>query len=322
MLTDTQQRTIRYLRLSITDGCNMNCLYCRPGSKHGGADQQLTKEEIHRLINHLVIKHGVNKVRLTGGEPTSRKDHLDIINTVARIPGLSELVMTTNGLTLAQNASAYAEGGLHRINVSLDSLNPERFAQLTGIDGLAKVLAGLEAAEKANLRPIRLNTVVVKGINDRDLPDLMIFAADSGYEIRFIELMPMGPLADQWEKRFVSESQMRRILEPYVQEWKPLTQGNDAARRYQAILCGGRVAVVGFITPMSCLFCAACNRIRVTTNGTLYPCLMDEPGPNLLQALRPKFLPWKLDQLLGMGLEHKRTEHPLKGPTAMIQLGG
>lgn len=323
MLSDANHRSIGYLRLSLTEACSMRCVYCRP-TWHGQPQNQalLSVDEIGQLVQYLAESHGLKKVRLTGGEPTSRADLPAIISRLAKIPQLRELAMTTNGLTLASRAREYADAGLHRVNVSLDTLHPQRFAQLTGVDGLPRVLAGLAAAEQAELLPIRLNTVVVRGSNDQDLPDLLTFAAEHHWEIRFIELMPMGPLATEWHERYVPESEMRKTLSPIVQQWTPLHQGHDAARRFQVTLTNGTEATIGFITPMSCNFCAACNRIRITSEGTLYPCLMDEPGPSLMAGIRPHFDADILNRIITEGLSHKRAEHPLQGPTAMIQLGG
>lgn len=301
----------------------MRCTYCRPQvHDHHAARAKLSPDEIEIFVRHLASHHGLRKVRVTGGEPTSRPDLPVILSRLASIPGVAELAMTTNGLSLSTRAAEYARAGLRRVNVSLDSLDRQRFQRLTGVDGLDRVLKGLDAAEAAALMPIRLNTVVVRGQNEQDLCDLVRFAARRRLDIRFIELMPMGPLAAQWTERFVPELEMRRLIDPITRHWQAIPQGHDAARRYHVILDDGQVATVGFITPMSCNFCAACDRIRVTSDGTLYPCLMDEPGPSLLPALRPRFDPAAFDELLLSGLVGKRREHPAKGPTMMIQLGG
>jgi cyclic pyranopterin phosphate synthase len=301
----------------------MRCTYCRParlGVAHG--ESLLTMEEIGTLVRHLAAHHGLRKVRLTGGDPTSRPELSAILRELAAVPGLADLAMTTNGLTLASRAAEYAAAGLRRVNVSLDSLDRERFRRLTGVDGLARVLAGLCAAEAAGLAPLRLNTVVVRGQNEQDLPGLVTFAATHGWEIRFIELMPMGPLADQWAARYVPEAEMRTLLAPVVSTWAPLPTAADAARRWRATLRDGRTATVGFITPMSCHFCAACNRIRVAADGTLQPCLMGAPGPSLLPALRPHYDARRLDELLTAGLAAKQPVHAAHGQLPMIQIGG
>ena len=323
MFKDTHGRSIGYLRLSLTKACAMRCTYCRPARlAHPHDEPMLSVDEIEQLVRHLAQRHGLHKVRLTGGDPSSRAELVEIITRLAAIEGIGELAMTTHGLTLASRASAYAGAGLSRINVSLDTLDAGRFAKLTGVDGLARVLAGLDAAELAGLSPIRINTVVVRGQNEEDLPALVRFAGERGYEIRFIELMPMGPLAGQWRDRYVPEAEMRRRLDDVVERWRPLEQGHDAARRYRVALRGGGQATVGFITPMSCNFCAACNRIRIAADGTLYPCLMDKPAHPLLPALRPRFDADYLDELIAAGLERKAAEHPHEGFVTMTHIGG
>lgn len=322
-LRDTFGRGIGYLRLSLTKACAMRCTYCRPdfldNPKH---ESRLTADEIEQLVGHLATHHGLHKVRLTGGDPTSRPDLTRIIERIARVPGITDLAMTTNALTLPKRAAEYAEAGLRRINISLDTLDAQRFAKLTGVDGLARVLAGLDAAEAAGLAPIKLNTVVVRDQNEHDLPDLVRFAASRHYEARFIELMPMGPLASEWAARYVPEARMREILSPHVAHWRAMEQGHDAARRYRITLNDGREVTVGFITPMSCNFCAACNRIRIAADGTLYPCLMDEPAGSLLPAMRPRFDGKALDAHLAAGLSGKRSEHPHDGVATMTHIGG
>lgn len=324
MLQDTQGRTIGYLRLSLTKACSMKCIYCRPtqlGLPPKGA-VMLSAGEIETLVRHLVDQHGLSKVRLTGGDPTSRPDLVKILNKISSINGIQDLAMTTNGLTLASHARQYADNGLKRLNVSMDTLNRERFAYLTGVDGLPRVLKGIDTARSAGLWPIKINSVVIKGQNDKDTIDLVRYGADNKMPVRFIELMPMGPLADQWEKRYVCEADMKAHLEPHIQSWQPLEQGHDAARKYKVQLKDGRQTTIGFITPMSCNFCAACNRIRIAADGGYYPCLMDEPRGTILPAMRPKFDSKKLDHILGIGLKEKRTEHPHDGFVVMTHIGG
>lgn len=322
-LVDRLGRGVGYLRLSLTKACAMRCVYCRPARIAGvRGEPTLSPDEIGSLVEHLADRHGLHKVRLTGGDPTSRRELTEIIGRVASVAGVRDLAMTTNGLTLAHRAREYCDAGLRRVNISLDTLHPERFAGLTGVDGLERVLRGIDAAREAGLWPIRLNTVVVRGQNERDLPDLVQFAAANGFEARFIELMPMGPLASSWRRRYVPEADMRAALDPIVRTWSPIEQGHDAARRYRVILEDGSETTVGFITPMSCNFCAACNRIRVAADGVLYPCLMDKPAGSLLPALRPRFDPDLLDAILAGGLRSKRDEHPHDGYAVMTHIGG
>lgn len=322
-LRDAYGRGVGYLRLSLTAACAMRCTYCRPATfNNPRGEERLSPDEIESLVHHLATRHGLRKVRLTGGDPTSRRELTEIIGRISAIEGIADVAMTTNGLTLAHRAREYADAGLQRVNLSLDTLDRERFALMTGVDGLDRVMRGLDAAEEAGLWPIRMNTVVLRDQNDADLPSLVRFAASRGLEARFIELMPMGPLASSWRERYVPEAEMHRVLDGVVESWRPLEQGHDAARRYRVRLRDGRETVVGFITPMSCNFCASCNRIRIGADGTLYPCLMDRPSGSVLPALRPELDGDLLDSLIGAGLGQKRREHPHDGYGIMTSIGG
>ncbi len=320
---DAYRRQIAYLRLSLTSACQMRCSYCRPEwlTNRCGAEQ-LTPEELETVVRHLVARHGVHKVRLTGGDPTARPDLLEIIRRLAPIPGLRDLAMTTNGLTLHRMAQAYADAGLKRVNVSLDSLDPEKFASITGIDGLNLVLRGIEAAKQAGLTPIKINTVVLRDSNHDQLPELVRFAAEHQACIRFIELMPMGPLASQWHERYVSANEMQQRLSDVVCDWRDRPQGSDSAKVFDAVLYDGSTVDIGFITPMSCNFCHACDRLRLTSQGKIYPCLMDISRGSILPAVRPNFDPDRFDAILTDALADKAPEHPAKGVTVMTQIGG
>jgi len=323
MLADAHGRQVGYLRLSLTPACPMRCTYCRPRViTDMPGEQRMDARTIEQMVRHLVTQWGLRKVRLTGGEPTVRRDLFEIIERLSRIEGLGDLAMTTNGLTLPQHAAAFRRAGLHRINISLDSLRSDTFERMTGVKGPKRVIAGIHAAMEAGLHPIRLNTVVLAGENDGELPELVHFAAARGLEIRFIELMPMGPLAGQWADRYVPESAMRDRLNPIVRTWRPLDQGHDSARRFVVDLDSGQRATVGFITPMSCNFCAACNRLRLTASGDVYPCLMDRPRGNVMPALTPRFDADRFDELLRDALKAKAPEHPVAGFTTMTVLGG
>jgi GTP 3',8-cyclase len=319
---DTFGRTIGYLRLSLTSACQMRCVYCRPAFDSHHPRALLTADEIGCVVRHLAARHGVHKVRLTGGDPTARPDLVNIIRHIAAIPGITDLAMTTNGLSLAAHAREYAQAGLRRVNISLDSLDAEQFARITGIDGLDHVLAGIDAAAAAGLRPIKLNTVVLRGRNEDQLPDLVRFAAGRGLAIRFIELMPMGPLADDWDDRYLPADAMRRQLDAVVKTWTPLPREAESAACFDAALADGRRVEIGFITPMSCNFCAACNRLRLTCDGSVYPCLMDEPRGSIMPAVRPRFDAAMFDDILEQALAAKAPEHPAQGVAVMTRIGG
>jgi GTP 3',8-cyclase len=323
MIADSLGRTVSYLRLSITPACGMRCCYCRPETAESErASATLSVDEIVSLARHLVVRHGVQKVRLTGGEPTARPELIEIVRRLAAIEGLGELTMTTGGLSLARQAAELAAAGLRRVNVSLDSLSPHNFARITGSQGLDRVLAGIHAAQAAGLTPIKLNTVVLRGLNDRELTALVRFAAEHKLEIRFIELMPMGPLANRWAERFVPEDVMRERLADTVVSWKPLPTEADSARRFSVRLDNGRPATIGFIAAISEPFCPRCDRIRIAADGAFYPCLMGPAAGTLLPALRPVFDPAALDELLQTHLAQKAAEHSNAGVAAMSRLGG
>jgi GTP 3',8-cyclase len=323
MITDSLGRTVSYLRLSITPACAMRCCYCRPElTESEPASATLIADEIVFLVRHMVVRHGVRKVRLTGGEPTARPDLAEIVRRLAAIEGLQELAMTTGGLSLAHQAAELAEAGLQRVNISLDSLSPHNFARITGSQGLGRVLAGIDAAQAAGLTPIKLNTVVLRGLNDHELPALVRFAAERDLEIRFIELMPMGPLADRWAERFVPENVMRERLAETVVSWELLPTEADSAQRFSVRLDDGRPATIGFIAAMSEPFCSRCDRIRIASDGAFYPCLMGSTAGTLLPALRPVFDPAALDELLQAHLAQKAAEHSSAGVATMSHLGG
>jgi GTP 3',8-cyclase len=314
---------IEYLRMSLTSGCAMRCVYCRPALDRGnGCADPLTSAEIEQVVRRLVERHGVRKVRLTGGDPSSRPDLVEIIERVANIDGVRDLSMTTHGLTLAKMAHTYRKAGLQRVNISLDTLDPDRFQRMTGVRGLSKVTAGIDAALDAGLGPVKLNTVVLRDENLQELPALIRFAQDRDLLIRFIELMPMGPLAPQWKARYVSATQIRQSLSDLVGAWRLQDQAHDSATPFRARLHDGTSADIGFITPMSCSFCHACNRLRITVDGGIYPCLMDQPRGSITSAMRPVFDADRFDELLLHALGKKAPEHPAEGFGIMTRIGG
>ena len=301
----------------------MRCIYCRPAHDLPDLEHpELTPTEIASLVRVLVERYGLGKVRLTGGEPTRRSDLTEIISRLARIPGLQPLAMTTNGLTLARRARQYAAAGLGRVNVSLDAVRPETYARLTGVDGLERVIEGIEAARAARLEPVRLNTVVVRGHNDDELVPILRFAARRNLEIRFIELMPMGPLASHFSERYVSTQEIRRRIAGRVRDWQPLERAADAAERYVVTLGDGMRATVGLISPMSRGFCDCCNRIRIGSDGRLFPCLMGRSTGSVLPALRPALDDALLHRILTAGMAMKGARHPEQGESVMSHIGG
>ncbi|MEO1236260.1 MAG: radical SAM protein [Planctomycetota bacterium] len=317
-------QSIGYLRLSVTRGCSMRCTYCRPGFDRGHDPAAFDADDFAFLAGHLHRTHGLRKVRITGGEPTTRRDLRDILERVAAV-GVPDLAVTTNGLTLARDAARLRDAGLGRVNVSLDTLDPGRFERLTGVNGLERVIDGIDAARAAFApRSIKLNMVVVAGQNEADLPALLGFAAGRGLPLRLIELMPMGPIAAGWQERYVPETRMRAALAGVVRAWRPAETGGagpDAARRYVAELRDGRAAEVGFITPMSRHFCDTCDRLRVTADGSVYPCLMDAARGSVADAVRGRDGA-AVDRALAAAYARKADVHPAVAPGIMTHLGG
>ncbi len=324
--TGHTERTIGYVRLSVTRGCSMRCTYCRPDFDRGHGETAFDARDYAFLIRHLHGRFGLRKVRLTGGEPTTRRDLPEIIRAVRDV-GVPDLAMTTNGLSLRRDAESLRRAGLRRINVSLDTLDRARFAALTGVDGLPRVLSGIAAALDAGFDVVKLNTVVVAEQNEADLPGLLTFAADRQLPLRFIELMPMGPLAGSWSRRYVPAERMRAACAPMVRRWVPdkeplgSTRTRDAARMWTAELRNGRHARVGFITPMSDHFCATCDRLRITADGDIYPCLMDQPRGNLADAVARRDAD-AVDKALDTAYAGKQPSHPPIAPGIMTHLGG
>jgi len=280
--SDSYNRPIEYLRLSVTDRCNLRCIYCMPEEgvpplTHGDV---LRYEEIERLAR-VIVGLGVSKLRLTGGEPLARKGVEQLVAMLAAIPGVRDLAMTTNGTRLAATADALARAGLRRVNVSLDSLRPERYRAITRRGELADVLEGLAAAERAGLRPVKINMVVLRGVNDDEVVHFAQKTIDDGWNVRFIELMPLGAGA---QGTGVPSAEVRRHIEDAL---GPLVavdgDGAGPAKYYQV---PGAPGSIGFISPLSEHFCFRCNRLRLTADGQLLPCLMSEQGFDLRTPLR------------------------------------
>ena len=326
-LRDAAGRSVHYLRLSVTGNCSMRCGYCRPGVDANRPEPgRLDADGIRFLVGHLHGRFGLRKVRLTGGEPTTRRD-LPALVAAVRDGGVDEVAITTNGLTLTRDARRLADAGLSRANVSLDTLDAGRFETLTGVNGLERVLRGIDAAQEELPGGVKLNAVVIAGHNDGDdLLALARYAAGRDLPLRFIELMPMGPLAGAWAGRYVPAAAMKATLRAAGVRLDALPETADAARRFRAELPAApgetaAVAELGFITPMSCNFCAACDRLRVSADGDLHPCLMDAARGNVAGAIRNRDAA-EVDRLLAAAFDQKAAEHPAAGPAIMTRMGG
>jgi len=288
-LADRFGRQLTYLRISVTDRCNMRCDYCRPAADAYKAEPHnhiLRYEEIERIVR-VAAGMGVTKLRITGGEPLVRRDLLTLVEKLAVVDGITDLSLTTNATLLGKYAADLAAAGLKRVNISLDSLNSLRFRKLTGGE-LAPVLAGIEAAKAAGLFPIKLNTVLMRGINaggeHSEVAELIDFAAANKATIRFIELMPMKQGMD-WDKHYISidEVLQREDVRARV-DVDTVLQTENTAARYLPLKDGS--GEVGFIMPMSERFCEGCNRLRLTSDGGLRSCLPADHQLNLRDLIR------------------------------------
>ncbi len=284
ILQDRFGRTIDYVRLSVTDRCDFRCVYCMAEDMtFVPRAQVLTLEEIGRLAR-VLVELGVSKIRLTGGEPLVRRDVAQLVRDIGAIPGLGELNMTTNGSRLDRFADELKVAGLDRINISLDSLNPELFRQLTRTGDLTQVLAGIEAARTAGFRRIKLNSVILRGRNHDEVPALVDFALEKGLDISFIEEMPLGQISEHDRGlEFVSSAELRDHLSARL-KLVPLAEKTGGPSRYWQV--PGSDSRIGFISPHSQNFCEMCNRVRVTAEGRMLLCLGHEHSVDLRAVLR------------------------------------
>jgi cyclic pyranopterin phosphate synthase len=284
-MRDQYGRPLTDLRVSLTDRCNLRCVYCMPedGIDFRPPSDLLQDDELVLLIE-IAAELGVSKVRLTGGEPTVRPRIVELVRRIGAIPGISDLAMTTNALLLEMLARPLAEAGLTRVNVSLDSLDAEKFSRITRGGQVARVLAGIERAEAAGLRPIKVNAVVVRGFNDADVVDLAALTIDRPWEVRFIEVMPFGTVADVADAGIVKSEETMTRIEAALGRLDALDlTGDSPARTYRLANAAG---TLGFISPVSEPFCAKCGRIRLTADGKLRLCLLRDDEEDLLAPLR------------------------------------
>ncbi|MDX2171329.1 MAG: GTP 3',8-cyclase MoaA [Deltaproteobacteria bacterium] len=283
-VADRQGRPLRNLRISVTDRCNLRCAYCMPEEHYAWLPRRdiLSFEEIATLVDAFTDV-GIDRVRLTGGEPLLRHGLPALVRLLAAKPALRDLAMTTNGVLLAEQAAALKEAGLHRLTVSLDTLRPERFEQLTRRDSLAQVLEGIRAADAAGFRPLKIDTVVMRGVNDDELAALIEFARPFGAEVRFIEYMDVGGATHwQWDKVYARDAMLADLGARYGRI-EPLREESSApADRFR--LADG--TVFGIISSTTQPFCRSCDRARLTADGLWYLCLYARLGTDLRQRLR------------------------------------
>jgi cyclic pyranopterin phosphate synthase len=322
-ILDSFGRSINYLRISVTDRCNLRCIYCMPpeGVPQMPHSEILSYEEI-RTVVQAAAELGINKIRLTGGEPLVRAELPNLIKMLSQIDGIQELSLTTNGTFLKNYARELKQAGLSRVNVSLDTLKADKFQYITRLGKLKGVLEGIEAAKEAGLHLIKINTVVMRGINDDEILDFARMTYEEGCHVRFIELMPFKGVAE-----FVPSVELRQHIS-LLGKLEPCTSitGNGPAMYYRL---AGAKGTIGFISPLTELsFCSRCNRMRLTPDGRLRPCLLGEDEIDLKMPLRNNASMEELKHLILKAVASKPEHHHLEGGNVrlvnrkMSQIGG
>jgi cyclic pyranopterin phosphate synthase len=330
MPADRFGRDINYLRISLIDHCNLRCVYCMPlrGLSFIPSPELLTAAEIETVVRSAVGL-GFRKFRLTGGEPTLRPDVVDITRRVAGVPGVEDLSMTTNAILFPRLARLLAEAGLRRINVHVDTLDPERLKKIMRFGTVEEIEAGIAAAEAAGLRPIKINSVVTRDYNDADVVDLARRARDRGWHVRFIELMPLGggETAHLALSQFVPSRETRERIEAALGALVPVPSANPSDESRNFRFAAGGDGVLGFISPVSEPYCGSCNRMRLTADGKLHLCLLHDDELDLKRALRNGGGTAEVQALLARAVGLKPTGHRLDEgisteDRSMFQLGG
>ena len=311
-MLDQYNREINYLRVSITDRCNLRCVYCRPkeGLSLQGHDDILRYEEILRIVA-VAVRLGFVKVRVTGGEPLVRRGCVEFLAALNKISGLRDISLTTNGILLEDFASGIYEAGIRRINVSLDSLNSDKYFRITNGGDLQAVLRGIARAEEIGFAPIKINTVAVRGFNEDEVLDFVRLALQKPYQIRFIELMPIGRNQLEGEPSYISGRELIEKIRRYYELEKIPDKKNRADGPAKIFRIQGGRGEIGFINPISNHFCATCNRLRLTADGKLRMCLLSEKEMDLKKALRDHCSDEDLERLLVEAIFSKPQKHDL-----------
>ncbi len=317
---------VDYLRISVTDRCNLNCIYCRPYEKVRVVNRAelLSFEEIAEFVR-LTTKWGIRRVRLTGGEPLVRRDIVKLVDMLARIDGIEDIALTTNGIRLEEFSQKLKEAGLSRVNVSLDSLNEKKFARITGHNELSRVLRGIEAAQEVELDPVKVNVVVLKGINDEEAVDFVEFSQRNSLVVRFIEYMPInGVGGGKW---YISNESIRKRIERRWGKLEPTSFEGGGPAKYLAVKKSS--VPIGFISFLSHPFCKGCNRLRLTSEGKLRPCLISNFEVDIKNALRGENRQAGVRELFDLAVKYKSTREGKistsgfnKAGRFMFQMGG
>lgn len=310
MALDRFGRTIHYLRISLTDRCNLRCVYCMPEDIQFQPRAALMQDDEVLFLVKLFSSLGFDKFRLTGGEPTVRANIVRLVGEIARTPGVRSLSMTTNGVLLARLAEPLAKAGLQRVNISIDTLDPDKFKRLTRWGSLDDVWAGIIAAEEAGLAPIKLNVVVVQGYNEADVVALAGLTQDHPWQIRFIEMMPFAGVTELQLKQVVTAQKIMELIQGELGTMHPSNGGNldGEARTFRL---PGAKGEVGFISSVTEPFCASCTRARLTADGRLRLCLLREGEVDLLTPLRAGATIYELQELILDGIWQKPWGHGL-----------
>ncbi|KFM22739.1 Cyclic pyranopterin monophosphate synthase, mitochondrial [Auxenochlorella protothecoides] len=326
MLTDSFGRVHSYLRISLTERCNLRCLYCMPdeGVELTPALHLLSSEEILRLAR-LFVSAGVDKIRLTGGEPTLRKDLVRLVASLSALPGLASIGITTNGLTLGRQLAALRSAGLTHLNISLDTLRPDRFVTLTRRQGHARVLASIQEAIAQGYDPVKVNVVVMRGVNDDEIADFVEMTRHAPINVRFIEYMPFD--GNVWsDKKMVTYREMRGAVEAEFGPLEPiLSPAGEVARNFR---CQGFTGSVSFITSMTKAFCSDCNRLRLMADGNLKVCLFGANEVSLRDAMREGASEEDLAAVISAAVYRKKAAHAgmfelaATANRAMVKIGG
>lgn len=322
---DSYGRRVRYLRISLTDACNLRCVYCMPEQMQFRPRHELmSDEEIIFLVN-VAASLGVDKIRLTGGEPTIRPGVVDLVRQIASIPGIKDVAMTTNALLLDELAQPLADAGLDRVNISIDTISPERFRRITRWGDVEDVWRGIRAAERAGLRPVKLNCVVTRGFNEEDVTDLAGLTMEEDWEVRFIEMMPFGEVSEFQLSHVVSFREIREKVESVFGALEEASYDFvDPSRPFR--IPGAR-GTLGFISSVTEPFCQGCGRVRLTADGKLRLCLLRDDEVDLLTPLRGGADFDEIRALMREGAFHKPWGHGLAAGAfaedrAMNQIGG
>ena len=315
---DKYARTIDYMRISVTDRCNLRCIYCMPS---GGVRQVefrdiLEDEEITRVVR-IAAELGVRKIRITGGEPLLRKNLHLLIASLNRIQGIEDISITTNGLLLKRYADILAAAGLGRINVSLDSLRPDRYRNITRGGDIRDVFEGIHEAEKAGLLPIKINMIPIKGINDDEIENFSMLTKYTSYHVRFIEFMPIAPGRLWGQKKYVSTTEIKERVSSLAHITPVKLRKSGPARYYRF---EGAPGVIGFISPVTHHFCDSCNRLRITCDGKLRPCLFSESEVDVKSAIRSGITDNEIERLLRLSIEIKPKSHSISAETSFAHM--